>query len=118
VSLKDNLNADYAPAWRPEPGGMLIGVVTALSEREGAYGVYPIVTVRQDDGTDHAFHDVARAKLARAKPKVGERIGIKYLGKRDRQSGQPYHDYKVEVDRPDGDVDWGKYGEGGDDVPF
>ena len=37
-SLDDRLDAEFAPAWRPEPGEKLIGEVVALSERTGEYG--------------------------------------------------------------------------------
>ena len=33
-SLEDRLDAEFAPAWTPEPGEKLIGVVVAISERE------------------------------------------------------------------------------------
>ncbi|MGH3032118.1 MAG: hypothetical protein ACRDNE_15410 [Gaiellaceae bacterium] len=113
--LADRLDTDYAEAWRPEPGEKLIGEVVSLVEREGAYGAYPVVTIRRDDGTEaalHAFQTVAAEQLARARPKVGDRLGIKYIG--ERQGGERrYHDWRVVVDRDEAAVDWSRYAEDG-----
>lgn len=112
--LSDQLDRDYAPAWRPDPGDKLIGEVVELSQREGAYGTYPIVTVRQDSGEElalHAFHTVAQNELAKARPQIGERIAIKYAGQRLGGDGKSkYHAYKVAVDRPAAAFNWGAFG--------
>jgi hypothetical protein len=114
-SLDQRLDADFAPAWVPEVGDKLVGEVVALSERRGNFGVYPIVTVRRDDGEElavHAYHSVLADRLAKAGPKRGERIGIKYEGEVDGAGDRRYHRYKVVVDRPDGDdIDWSRYSE-------
>ena len=85
MSLEKALDTDYAPAWRPEAGDKLVGEIVGLSERPGYDETpYPIVTVRQDDGTElalHAFHTVIANELAKQRPVVGERIGVKYLGR-------------------------------------
>jgi hypothetical protein len=103
-SLHDRLNAEFAQAWKPDPGDVLVGEVIELSERDGGYGSYPIVTVRQDNGEEaafHAYHTVAASQLAEQRPAIGERVGIKYRGrvKGDGPHG-PYHSYTVKVDRP------------------
>jgi len=100
----------YAPAWNREDakldeGDTLIGEVTGLSERESDYGdheVYPIVTVRQKDGEELAFHaggGGARGPLERAAPQVGDRIAIRYEGERNstKNKGKKYKLYKVRV---------------------
>jgi len=99
----------FAPAWRPEPGDKLVGNVTELSERDGAFGVYPIVTVRQSNGEElaiHAFHDVLQNELARIAPKHGDEIGVKYEGK-DADRG--YHRYRVRRAGSDAGLAWSKY---------
>lgn len=121
-SLHDQLDADFAPAWRPEAGDKLVGVIVGIGERAGEYDPYPIITVRQDDGTEvafHAFHTVAASELAKVQPKIGERIGVLYRGKVDGKAGGPsYHAYRVKVDRPvEGSFSWAKYASGGDDDP-
>ena len=52
-----------------------------------------------------AWHSVAKSRLAELKPRVGESIGVKYLG----THAKGYENYKVVVDRPEpqaADVDW------------
>lgn len=110
ISLTDRLDTDFAPGWRPDPGDKLIGEVVSVTERTGDFGPYPVVTVRCDTGDElalHAFHTVAAAKLAEQAPRAGERIGIKYKGKRDGR----YHDYSVVVERAAVPVDWSRYAE-------
>jgi hypothetical protein len=110
------VDREYAQAWRPNPGDKLVGEVVELSQREGLYGVYPIITVREDDGTEravHAFHAVAAAELAKVRPQVGERIAIKYVGQEptaDGRSGSFYHRYRVAVDRPAAPFNWAAFG--------
>ena len=58
----------------------------------------------------HAFHSVAANELAKARPAIGERIGIKYLGQRDGQGGTRYHAYRVKVERDDAGFAWARYG--------
>lgn len=125
--MMDRLDAEFAPAWRPDHGDKLAGEVVALSERDGGYGSYPIVTLRRDDGEElavHAMHQVLSSQLAELRPKVGDRIAIAYRGKVAPKSGTgaPYHSYRVVSDAATGGVDWGKYGDvdeeaGGSDLP-
>lgn len=118
ASLDDRLDAGRAPAWRPQPGEKLVGEVVSLSEGTSSYDGrrYPIVTVRcEQTGADfsvHALHQVLVDELAIARPKVAERLGIKYEGEITKGRNR-YKRYRVVVDRPDGGVDWGSYGEGG-----
>jgi hypothetical protein len=109
-NLHDALDTQFASAWRPEPGEKLVGTVTELTERDGTYGVYPIVTVRQSNGEElaiHAFHDVLQNELARIAPKHGDEIGVKYSGK-DPEKG--YHRYRVRRAGDDSALEWAKYG--------
>jgi hypothetical protein len=109
MSIEDALAAKYAPAWKPAVGESLIGEVAALSRRTGDYGDYPIVTVRQDDGAElawHAYHHVGRTQLGEQRPKVGERIGVKYCGQREGAGGTSYHDYKLIIERQRRDDFW------------
>jgi hypothetical protein len=113
-NLSKQLDEEFAPAWRPEPGDKLIGEVTAVSERMGIHGLYPIVTIRRDNGEQlaaHAFHSKLRYRLADIQVKVGDRIGIKYLGKakRDGTASGYQHVYKVVTSKPTAAVDWSKY---------
>lgn len=109
-SLEERLDADWAPAWRPEAGEKLVGEVTALDKRTGYGGhEYAVLTVRAEDGQEwsvHAFHSVLANELREAKPKVGERIGVKYLGQREGAGGSSYHAYRVLIDRDQQAFEW------------
>jgi hypothetical protein len=110
-TLHDALDASFAAAWRPEPGDKLVGTVIELDERDGAYGPYPIITLRQEDGEEfavHAFHGVLQSELARVAPKHGDQLGIKYEGK-DQAKG--YHRYRVRRAGNDAVLAWSKYAE-------
>jgi hypothetical protein len=111
-TLDDALNAEFAPAWRPQAGDTLTGEVVGIGERVGYDDeVYPIITVRTDDGelAFHAFHTVARNELAKARPAIGEVIGVKYAGQKPGARGS-YHAYRVVVDRPQQAFNWSRYG--------
>jgi hypothetical protein len=120
ADIADRVDREYAAPWRPEAGDKLVGLVTELSQREGAYGTYPIVTVRGADGRElafHAFHQVAQNELARAKPAIGERVAVKYLGMKDGAGGG-YHAYRVAVDRVEPALNWDAYADPDDTPPF
>ena len=120
MSIQDALDRDYAEAWRPTAGDSLFGEVVEIGERAGEHGSYPIVTVKQTDGEErafHAFHTVAANQLAEARPKVGDEIGIRYKGKVSGEGPHgDYHSYRVVVDRPSRDIDWAQYGEVPQDI--
>ncbi len=72
--LRARLDAPHAPAWRPEPGGDLVGTVAELGNRTHPdWGSYPIVIVATADGelAWHAYGKVARQQLDDAAPSVG-----------------------------------------------
>ena len=109
-TLEEQLDTRFAPAWRPEPGDKLVGTVTELTERDGAYGPYPIITLRQEDGEElaiHCFHGVLQSELARIAPKHGDELGVKYSGK-DPEKG--YHRYRVRRAGDGSVLEWAKYG--------
>lgn len=112
-TLEDRLRLSQArEAWRPAAGEQLVGTVLAITERESNYGgTYPLIVVATDDGRAfdvHAFEAVLLDELAKLRPRVGERVGIGYLGKHERG----YHRYRVVVDRDSQpSVDWARYGE-------
>ncbi len=82
ASLEDRLDSN-AEAWKPNPGDTLVGEVVDVDTHDAGYGSYPIVTVRTDDGGEvaiHGFHTVLKREFAKARPEIGSRIGVKYLG--------------------------------------
>jgi hypothetical protein len=123
--LRDELLRPPAEAWRPDAGDVLIGEVVELDERRGfAERPYSVVTVRTDDGdyvAFHAFHTVARDELARARPKVGDRLGVGYHGLVDKGESR-YELYRVKVVRGEGaggaEPDWDEIGRDADEEPI
>lgn len=85
ADILDALNRPAARGWRPAPGDTLSGrVVDTYSSGEGEYGEYPIVEVVTSEGDIvalHCFHTTLRSAVDRRKPKVGDRIGVRYDGR-------------------------------------
>lgn len=120
--LEQRLEAGFAPAWRPdkEDAAVLIGEVVEISKRETEYGVYPIVTVRQEDGTEkaiHALHSVLKNELIRQRPQPGEKIGVRYNGFVATPDGKfkGYESYTVKIEREAKEFDWSRIGVAEDD---
>jgi hypothetical protein len=126
TNLADRLDS-FAEPWMPDAGEKLIGEVVDLDERENEYGSYPVVTVLTDEGDElafHAFRTVAKNELAKQRPQVGDRIGIKYVGKPE---GKDYELYRIKVERDEQSksIDWDKHtsepaepSAAKDDIPF
>lgn len=88
-SIEDRLES-VAEAWKPAPGDKLIGQIVDVDSRTTEYGTYPIIVVLTDSGDEiavHGFHTVLKNELAKRQPNVGERIGVKYLGKQEKYEG-------------------------------
>lgn len=109
ASLQDRLDRTTV-AWKPEEGDSLTGRVIDIEQVENEYGVYPALTVLTDDGQEktwHAFTTVARSEVAKRRPKVGDSIGVKYLG---QPTGKSYKLWRVVVEHvdpePRKDIDW------------
>ncbi|BDG59923.1 hypothetical protein [Caldinitratiruptor microaerophilus] len=123
MDLRELLNQPQPESWRPEPGGVLVGVVVRIETLATRYGAVPVVTVRPDDGGPlvavWASHAVLRRELARRRPQVGQKIGIKYLGKQTGRNGASYQAYTVVTEG--GNFDWDAAASGAeeeDDIPF
>ncbi len=92
-SIEDRLDST-AEAWRPKPGERVIGTVVDVDARTTEFGTYPIVVLLTDNGDEvavHGFHSVVKNELAKRPPQLGERLGIKYLGK----SPKGYENYPL-----------------------
>ncbi len=125
--LANRLEHDLAPAWRPdqEDPDILIGEVVSIEAGSSDYGTYPLIVVRQDDGTEkaiHAFHTVLRNELVKQRPQIGERLGVKYLGKMQAAEGSKYGSYigyRAKVERAAGlEFNWDRMGADSDLVAF
>jgi hypothetical protein len=85
--------------WKPEPGDVLVGRVVQYSTAMGRYGPCRTCIIERDEGGRVAVWlslTVLLDLFKKEKPQVGERIGLKYLG-RDEAKG--YHRYRLIVDR-------------------
>jgi hypothetical protein len=107
---------EYAKAWLFEQDGpLIVGEVTGFGEFDAGWGPYAILTLCLANGSKRSVHcqrQVLTDELAKARPRIGERVGIKWLG---QPEGKKYHRYVVRVDRPEGATcDWGRYVEGAD----
>lgn len=92
----------FPPGWEPKPGDALAGLITAVTERQGKYGRYPVYTVAPFDGDPvavHAFHTVLARELADQDAAVGSEVGISYGGRGSTQDGRDCHRYTVVVER-------------------
>jgi hypothetical protein len=99
MTLADRLSRDPEP-WKPEPGDALIGEVLDLEQRTSDFGDYPAITVLDDDGVEwtfHGYHTIAKNELAKQRPVPGDRIGIKYHGKK-QGAKNTYESYRVLVE--------------------
>jgi hypothetical protein len=123
----DSIDLEYAPAWRPKADEKIVMKIKGISVNNAGFGSYPILTgltevdVTIHDSDDrpivcpagslvavHAVHDVLRSQLKELRPKIGERIAIKYLGLVKGRGGErSYHGYRTAVDRPEAAFDWG-----------
>ena len=98
----------FPAAWRPEPGSSLSGTMVGVEMIDpNGQGAYPVVTIRSEDGAEHAvhaFHSVLKRELARRRPKPGDPLAIKYEGK-VQGAQREYHSYRVEGGQPK-EVNW------------
>jgi hypothetical protein len=92
-SIDERLESTAEP-WKPEFGDKIVGTVVDVDSRTTEYGTYPIVVLETDAGDEiavHGFHTVLKNEFAKRPPTLGERIGVKYLGKSDKG----YEAYRV-----------------------
>ena len=86
MSFDERVAFATAPAWRPETGDKLENVeVVKVRIGDGDYGQYPIVVYKKADGSYvafHAFHQIARERLAELKTTRGSRHNLVYLGRK------------------------------------
>ena len=94
----------YPPSWNPNPGDMLIGrleeVVHGVPTRYGPVDVAYLCTEPSGELVSvWLSNTVMRDQWTKAAPKVGERVGVKYVGQKTSKAGTPYRVYAVRVDR-------------------
>lgn len=101
--MTDETQSEFARAWRPDqddPKTIKGRVLSVTRSPDFGYGPYPIVTIRDEAGAEHAIHaqsTVLRAELAKRHPGPGDELEVTYQGKRAPKSGNgnPFHVYRV-----------------------
>ena len=108
--------AEDADGWRPEAGDRVTGTVIQLtsgfSQYRGGDGTYPIVVLVNDSGVIaiHAFHAILETRLIAARPQVGERLSVKYVGESEnaRKGQNAARIYTVTMPDRDSSDFWGQ----------
>ena len=103
MDLKHKLEtwSGYPPAWKPQAGEVLVGTVTGYDIGESSFGRVHTCMIETEEGKRFSLwlsSKVLLSQFQKYRPKVGERIGLKYQG-RDEAKG--YHRYRLVVDRPE-----------------
>jgi len=104
----------FPTSWQPEePGDEILGTLARVTmQAPTSYGPAPVVELVTPVGGRFSvwlFHTVLRRAFEREAPALGERVLIRYLGKRRPEGGgNEYDDYRLIVDRPEasGSPDW------------
>jgi hypothetical protein len=95
----EDYTGEFPPAWKPEPGDILVGKVLHYDKGFSLYGEVRTCIVEQDDGERVSLwlnSTVLLDQFKRLRPRIGERIGLKYLGMHPERG---YHRFKLLVDR-------------------
>jgi hypothetical protein len=115
AAMRERANDARPESWVPrEPGEELAGELVRYERGETSYGRQIIAIIRTLDGTERAcwlLHAVLLDEFAKAKPRPGELLLIRYEGKRENASGQPYAAYRLEVDREPVAPEWDAIGQ-------
>lgn len=94
-------------SWKNEkPGDQIIGRFRRLERGTTTYGDCWIVVLESLRSPGRLasvwlFNTTLFNEFKRARPRSGEVVLVRYEGKVERQGAQPYHLWKVVVDRPD-----------------
>lgn len=106
------LDQDYPETVRlDDDNPKVMGEFVRVDFGPSEYGQVPIVVLSRE-GKEYGlwlFHAVLRNQFAKVKPKVGEMVGAKYLGKKKGASGREYSNYIVKrIPKAGAEVfDWG-----------
>jgi hypothetical protein len=107
ASIEEQLSRDD---WDPMPDDQLVGEIVAISVRVGkSEKPYPVLVVKDGDGAEHTvscgmFADDVIAQ----RPKVGERVGVRFCGPKPRADGSgDYDKFVIAFERDDAaEPDW------------
>lgn len=100
-TLEERINGPEPEPWMPEEGDVVIGEIEEISEREGDYGTYKVVTLITDIGevlNVAGFGTVLAGKFDRlGDSDCGRQIAVKFLGEQPskKPGGKPYKNWNV-----------------------
>ncbi|MBT9167445.1 MAG: hypothetical protein DDT19_00783 [Syntrophomonadaceae bacterium] len=97
----EEFNGEYAPSWKLEEGAIVVGRIKSYSQALTNYGEAWVCTIEEETQGPLSIwltSTVLIDQFKRLKPKVGERVGIKCLGKHPERK---YWRFIVRVDRPE-----------------
>jgi hypothetical protein len=111
--LKQELDTwtGYPPAWKPKLGDALVGFIDGYDIGHTPFGAVRTCIVTEEASNKKVSLWLSTTVLLdlfqKHKPKPGEKIGLKYLGKDEEKR---YHRYRLLIDRPDEIVDFSPLG--------
>jgi hypothetical protein len=95
----------YPPAWRPQTGEILVGRLVDVSIAPNSYGGSTrVVTIEREDEAGRVAVWLGNVGLLglfqREQPRIGDRLGLRFLGTVTTKAGRPCKRYHLIVDRP------------------
>jgi len=92
--------------WQPKEGDptKIVGELVAFDEGIGDWGPYPVLTLVEPGATTgwkvFGFGSVLKNEIERQQPRIGDQVGIKYVGlQQPKGKGKPYELFRVVVER-------------------
>jgi hypothetical protein len=97
---------EFAEPWKPNEGDILIGVVRRYERSTTRYSKgQPVdICILEDEATGKEvgvwlMETVLRKRFHDLRPRIGERVGVKFAGMEYREHEDPYKKFVVQVDR-------------------
>jgi hypothetical protein len=99
MGFMDQLDEEYAPSWKSQPGDTVQGIVIRKNYREGDFGLYPILTLQRISGNPEALTPEQIAVHCNATGlhkwvdeeehvAIGDRVGFRDDGKKKSKDGK------------------------------
>jgi hypothetical protein len=116
-------DGEYAPSWKLEEGAIAVGKIISYNQAQTAYGEAWVCVMEEESSGPLSVwltSTVLIDQFKKLKPRVGERIGIKCLGKHREKK---YWRFLTKVDRQEEQPDfetirgWDRL-PGNEEIPF
>jgi hypothetical protein len=103
ADLQGRLDAEFPPPIIVEEGQSVVGTYLRLEQGYAEYcGPVWVMVLATSDGEERSLWLLHRALIngfKRLRPKPGDLVGAKNLGKRRSQAGRAYVDWRCAIDR-------------------